>query len=128
METYHGCDSCLFGKTRCITCDHCHRKRKTGRESNDKTVPHKARPDMLGIDLSNHDCANQRHYSVECHPICTSVFQISATDGRNCDENDLESGANHLNKKSIECAEAKSFDNNRGKLGRTKQVRDDSTI
>lgn len=126
-ETYHCCDSCFFGKSSCVTCDHCHRKRKIGRESNDKTVPHEARPNVVGIDLSNHDCANQSHYSVECHPICTGVFQIGATDGRHYDENDLESGANHLDKKSIKCGEAESLDNNRCKLMKGR-VREDSTI
>lgn len=126
-ETHDCCDSGLFGKSSCVTCDHCQRKRKIGRESNDKTVPHEARPNIVGIDLSNHDCANQGHYSVECHPICTGVFQIGAADGRNYDENDLESGANHLDKKSIKCGETESFDNNRCELMKG-QVRDDSTM
>ena len=120
-ETYHRGNSRFLGKAGCVIGDHRHSEREISRERNDEAISHKARPNVVGINLPDHDGANQSHGSVECHPVSTSICQISASKGGYHDENHLESSSNHLHKKGIEGGEPKALHDNRGKLFKRKK-------
>src|SRR3954447_19074688 len=108
-KTYHRVDSRFLGKAGCVTGDHRHSEREISREPNYETISHEARLNVVGVNLPDHDGANQSHDGVECHPVSTSVCQISASEGGYHDENHLESSSNHLHKKGIEGGEPKTL-------------------